>query len=187
QVHDAVVAHLRLRAKPDVLWLHVPNGGARDAKTGAILKRMGTLAGASDFLLWHQGNSFALELKAPGGRPTEAQLDFLARFNEAAATQPAPRASTARSRCSRAGSCCGGTSSPTDKFFRSFAAVLRQGRGDRHPSPQRATKGSTMTNKLTTTNRATGVAPATNVSPYRAAVNDEIGGSLSSFLTFTNG
>jgi len=34
-------------------------------------------------LLWHQGNSFALELKAPGGRPTEAQLDFLARFNEA--------------------------------------------------------------------------------------------------------
>jgi len=83
QVHDAVVAHLRLRAKPDVLWLHVPNGGARDAKTGAILKRMGTLAGASDFLLWHQGNSFALELKAPGGRPTEAQLDFLARFNEA--------------------------------------------------------------------------------------------------------
>src|SRR5215468_9411061 len=42
QVHDAVVAHLRLRAKPDVLWLHVPNGGARDAKTGAILKRMST-------------------------------------------------------------------------------------------------------------------------------------------------
>jgi hypothetical protein len=83
QVHDAVVAHLRLRAKPDVLWLHVPNGGARDAKTGAILKRMGTLAGASDFLIWHQGNSFALELKAPGGQPTEAQLDFLARFNEA--------------------------------------------------------------------------------------------------------
>jgi len=58
-------------------------GGARDAKTGAILKRMGALAGTSDFLLWHQGNAFALELKAPGGRPTEAQLEFLARFNEA--------------------------------------------------------------------------------------------------------
>jgi hypothetical protein len=83
KAHNAVVAHLRSRAKPGVLWLHVPNGGARNAKTGAILKRMGTLAGASDFLLWHQGNSFALELKAPGGRPTEAQLDFLARFNEA--------------------------------------------------------------------------------------------------------
>jgi hypothetical protein len=83
QIQDAVVAHLRLRAKPDVLWLHCPNGGARDARTGAMLKRMGVLAGASDLLFWHQGSSFALELKAPGGRPTEAQLDFLARFNEA--------------------------------------------------------------------------------------------------------
>jgi hypothetical protein len=83
QVHNAVVALLRLRAKPDVLWLHVPMGGARDAKTGAMLKRMGALAGASDLLLWHQGNSFALELKAEGGRPSEAQLDFTARFNDA--------------------------------------------------------------------------------------------------------
>ena len=83
QVHNAVVAHLRARAKPSVLWVHPPNGEKRDARTGAKLKRMGALAGASDFLLWHQGNSFALELKAPGGRPTEAQLEFLARFNEA--------------------------------------------------------------------------------------------------------
>ena len=83
QVHAAVVAHLRLRAKPGVLWLHVPMGGARDAKTGAMLKRMGALAGASDLLLWHNGNSFALEIKAPGGRLSEAQLNFIARFNEA--------------------------------------------------------------------------------------------------------
>ena len=79
-IHAAVCDHLRLRAKPDVLWLHVPNGERRDAITGAKLKRMGTLAGTSDFLLWHQGNSFALELKAPGGRPSEAQLNFMARF-----------------------------------------------------------------------------------------------------------
>jgi hypothetical protein len=80
EVHNAVVAHLRARAKPEVLWLHVPNGERRDAITGAKLKRMGTLAGTSDFLVWHQGNSFALELKAPGGRPSEPQLDFMARF-----------------------------------------------------------------------------------------------------------
>src|SRR6516165_10331839 len=83
QVHTAVVGHLRLRAKPDVLWLHVPNGERRDKITGAKLKRMGVLAGASDFLFWHNGNSFALELKAPDGRLSEAQLDFLARFNDA--------------------------------------------------------------------------------------------------------
>jgi VRR-NUC domain len=44
---------------------------------------MGVLAGASDLLLWHRGNSFALELKSPGGRLSDAQLEFLARFNDA--------------------------------------------------------------------------------------------------------
>ena len=82
-IHAAVCDHLRLRAKPDVLWLHVPNGGSRDIREAANLKRMGALAGASDLLLWHRGNSFALELKAPGGRPSEAQLDFMARFADA--------------------------------------------------------------------------------------------------------
>src|SRR5215831_19295493 len=83
QLQATVVEHLRLRAKPDVLWLHVPNGERRDKITGAKLKRMGVLAGASDLLFWHNGNSFALELKAPGGRLSEAQLEFLARFNDA--------------------------------------------------------------------------------------------------------
>ena len=32
-----VVEHLRLRAKPDVLWLHVPNGERRDKITAAKL------------------------------------------------------------------------------------------------------------------------------------------------------
>jgi hypothetical protein len=83
QLHAAVAEHLRWRAKHDVVWLHPANGEARDKIAGAKLKRMGVLPGASDLLFWRQGNSFALELKAPGARPTEAQLDFLARFNEA--------------------------------------------------------------------------------------------------------
>ena len=83
QLHAAVVVHLRLRAKPDVLWLHVPNGERRDKIAGAKLKRMGVLAGASDLLLWHRGYSFALELKGDGGRLSDAQLEFLARFNDA--------------------------------------------------------------------------------------------------------
>lgn len=83
QIHAAVVAHLRLRAKPDVLWLHVPNGERRDKITGAKLKRLGVLPGAADLLLWHNGVSFALELKRPGARPTESQLEFMARFADA--------------------------------------------------------------------------------------------------------
>src|SRR6516162_5936023 len=83
QVHTAVVGHLSLRAKPDVLWLHCPNGERRDKITGAKLKRMGAIAGASDLLFWHQGNFFALEIKAPGGRLSESQREFFARFNNA--------------------------------------------------------------------------------------------------------
>jgi len=83
QIHAAVVAHLRLRAKPDVLWLHCPNGERREKITGAKLKRLGVLPGASDLLLWHNGHAFALELKRPGGRLSESQLEFLARFNDA--------------------------------------------------------------------------------------------------------
>src|SRR5262249_16651804 len=82
-IHAAVCDHLHLRAKPDVLWLHPANGGTRDIREAARFKRMGVLPGASDLLLWHRGNAFALELKAPGGRLSEAQLEFLARFNDA--------------------------------------------------------------------------------------------------------
>jgi hypothetical protein len=82
-IHAAVCDHLRLRAKPDVLWLHPANGGTRDIREAARFKRMGVLPGASDLLLWHRGNSFALELKSPGGRLSDAQLEFLARFNDA--------------------------------------------------------------------------------------------------------
>jgi hypothetical protein len=83
QIHRALCNHLRLRAKPDVLWLHVPNGEKRNKITGAKLKRLGVLPGAADLLLWHKGYSFALELKAPGGRLSESQLEFMARFNDA--------------------------------------------------------------------------------------------------------
>jgi hypothetical protein len=83
QVHTAVVSHLRVRAKPDVLFLHCANGERRDARTAAKLKHMGVLAGAADLLLWHRGNSFALELKRPGGRLSDAQREFAARFADA--------------------------------------------------------------------------------------------------------
>lgn len=81
-LHRAVVQHLERRAKPGVLWFHVPNGGKRDARTGAMMKRMGVKPGVADILLFRANyedrdvEAFALELKAPGGRPTEAQIKF---------------------------------------------------------------------------------------------------------------
>jgi hypothetical protein len=83
QIHRALVEHLRLRGKRDLLWLHVPNGERRDKIAGANLKAMGVRPGAADLMFWHNGNSFALELKSPGNRPTESQLEFMARFCDA--------------------------------------------------------------------------------------------------------
>jgi hypothetical protein len=77
------VGHLRLRGAPGLLFLHPANGASRDIREAVVLKRMGVLPGASDLILWHRGNSFSLELKAPGGRLSDAQRDFLARFNNA--------------------------------------------------------------------------------------------------------
>lgn len=75
-IHRAVVSHLHKRAKPGVVWWHTPNA-PRNPVAGAILKRMGMRAGVSDIVLFHNKELFALELKAPGGRPTEAQQEFL--------------------------------------------------------------------------------------------------------------
>ena len=85
QIQRAIVQHLRQRSAPGVVFLHVPNGGKRKPIEAAIFKSLGVCAGASDLLLWDTGRSFALELKAPGGRATEAQLEFLADMKRAGA------------------------------------------------------------------------------------------------------
>ena len=66
-----------------MVYLHPANGGLR-SKIEATIFRLGCAAGRkSDLLLWHQGKSFALELKAPGGRATKSQMQFLADMENA--------------------------------------------------------------------------------------------------------
>jgi hypothetical protein len=84
-IQRAVVAHLKARGAPGLVWTHVPLGGYRKPVEAAILKGLGTRAGVSDLLLWHRGRAFALELKAEGGRPSEAQRTFVSDMNSAGA------------------------------------------------------------------------------------------------------
>lgn len=92
-IQKAVIAHLRTRGMPGVVFWHTPNGaflgGKRNRKgasiQGAVMKGMGVRAGVSDVIAVHQGRIFALELKAPGGRPTESQLEFIADMERAGA------------------------------------------------------------------------------------------------------
>jgi hypothetical protein len=92
-LQTALVQHLSLRARNGVLYFAVPNGGSRDVREAVNLRRAGVLPGVSDLLLFRPGacphcgsarlEGFALELKAPGGRPSEHQLDFVTRFADA--------------------------------------------------------------------------------------------------------
>ncbi len=59
---------------------HVANERKTASWHGAILKALGVKQGVSDLLLLYPSRGYSgmvLELKAPGGRPTESQAAFL--------------------------------------------------------------------------------------------------------------
>jgi hypothetical protein len=76
-IQRAVVQHLEARGVKGLVYFHVPNGGKRDVVTASILKTMGVRAGVSDLVLFYNKQLFVLELKAPGNKPTESQIEFL--------------------------------------------------------------------------------------------------------------
>lgn len=90
QIQRAVVQHLHARGVPGLVFFHVPNGGKRRPIEAAIFKSMGVRAGVADLILVHRGKIYALELKAPGGRATEAQMKFLSEIDAAGAYTAMP-------------------------------------------------------------------------------------------------
>ena len=84
-IQRTVFAHIRARGAPGLVAWHTPNGmklgGKRNLKgiaiQGARLKGLGVRAGVADIIAVHAGKIYALELKAPGGRATESQLEFI--------------------------------------------------------------------------------------------------------------
>lgn len=79
QLQRDVLTHVRARGVKGLMCWHTPNGGSRNVKEAANLKRIGTLAGVSDLLLLRPPGVFcALELKAGKTPLTEAQMEFLA-------------------------------------------------------------------------------------------------------------
>jgi hypothetical protein len=92
QIQAAVIAHVKyLPDRPNVICIHVPNGGYRHKTTGARLKAMGVRPGVADLEFhWSAGCIFDehikrelpaahvlyLELKTRTGKQSEAQTEF---------------------------------------------------------------------------------------------------------------
>jgi hypothetical protein len=70
----AVIEHLRIRPAPNVFAFHPANGGRRSPIEAKILKGLGVTAGVPDIIAIRDGRAFFLELKAPGGRLSPAQI-----------------------------------------------------------------------------------------------------------------
>jgi len=93
QIQRAVFQHFRQRAEPGVTAWHTPSGGYRNPIEAKIFKGLGVVPGVSDVLAIkatdcpHCGYGplpmvYALELKAPGGRASEAQMQFIHSVND---------------------------------------------------------------------------------------------------------
>lgn len=82
-LHIAIWDWLQLALPPDAVAVHPANGEYRTAKTGALLKRMGVVAGCPDLFIFWQGRTFAIEVKAPGGRVSPAQIEMAQRLQRA--------------------------------------------------------------------------------------------------------
>jgi len=76
QIHRSVVEWLERRGVAGLLFYHVPNGEVRHKGAAGKLKAMGTRSGVADLVLHHDGHTYFLEIKAPGGRQSPEQREF---------------------------------------------------------------------------------------------------------------
>jgi hypothetical protein len=79
QLQIQLVTLLKWAIRPDVIFLHCPNGEVRDKVTAAKLRAMGVLPGVSDLMFFWATPKFRalfLELKRPGAKLTTEQAAF---------------------------------------------------------------------------------------------------------------
>lgn len=88
--HRLQAACVRLFRLKYPRWRHllfaVPNGGRRDAVTGARLKAEGATAGVADLILFipnRRHGGLAIEMKTPNGRQSKEQREWQRKCEEA--------------------------------------------------------------------------------------------------------
>lgn len=81
----ACVRWLRLKY-PNVLGFAIPNGGARSALTGAMLKAEGVVAGVPDLMIAVPKGGHAglfVEMKVKPNRPSREQKEIISKLEDA--------------------------------------------------------------------------------------------------------
>lgn len=84
-VHLPLMAWARKFLPCHDLLIHIGNERHCSAQQGSLLKIMGVRAGCSDLFLAMPTRNFPgywIELKAPGKKPSESQIEFLRRMKE---------------------------------------------------------------------------------------------------------
>lgn len=76
-LHIAAADFCRAVLPDDCVFIHCPNGGARDGHEAAILKAMGVVAGVWDLLFFYRGRFFMIEMKPPKCPVTGASKGYL--------------------------------------------------------------------------------------------------------------
>jgi hypothetical protein len=80
-----LIQHIRTRAKKDVFAFAIPNGGLRSSTEAMRFKAQGVVAGVPDLCIIIEGRPYFLELKAPGGRLSDAQRFVMRKLDDAGA------------------------------------------------------------------------------------------------------
>jgi hypothetical protein len=75
-LHVQVASMLKNFGREDTIWFHPPNGGQRHIAVASKLKRMGTRAGVSDFVLYVDRQLHFLELKDGKGSLSPSQKEW---------------------------------------------------------------------------------------------------------------
>jgi hypothetical protein len=84
-IQRAVFAHFRARGAPGVFAFHPANGCYRRPVEAKVLQGLGVTSGVPDVIAVKGSRTYALELKAEGGKLTAAQGQVLIKLREAGA------------------------------------------------------------------------------------------------------
>ncbi len=74
-IQQSIVQYFNLKHSEGIIAM-IPNGGARNPKTGAKLKKEGLLAGIPDLIVILQGKVIFVEVKTSVGRLSTSQKEI---------------------------------------------------------------------------------------------------------------